>query len=455
MMPKRTLFRADSSSRIGLGHIKRDLVLASRLDSDEIHFATQELPGNINHEIPYPVHILETSDIQELINLCKHLDIDHLIVDNYEFTLEDEKKIKAECSVRLSVFDDTYQEHFCDEVINHNLSSSAKKYLHKVPSFCKISLISPLIRQAFFEERQQRRSKEGLFLCLGGSDFSNITLKTLKVLKRHRFHINVALSSSNPNLSTLEAYANVNRWIRLHVDGDIPRLLNSCEFAIVTPSVLAAEALFMNASIIAIQTAENQVEVTKFLRRKRIPTLKSTQIHKLANRGLFQSRRISLLGLPARQSEDFTLHKVSQYDLLDLFDLANDPFVRQNSFSTEDITLEEHTKWLHSLLKNTAIWLYTVRSHTNALVAQIRFNKTDKKTIISLSISKDFRGKGLAEKIIKEACTTYLSEYGNTLIEAQIKEANTASQKSFKKAGFEYFQKDNNTLYYGYGKKHE
>jgi UDP-2,4-diacetamido-2,4,6-trideoxy-beta-L-altropyranose hydrolase len=455
MMLKKILFRADSSSRIGLGHIKRDLVLASRLDSDEIHFAAQELPGNINHEIPYPVHSLRTANVQELIKLCKHLDIDHLIVDNYEFTLEDEKKIKAECSVRLSVFDDTYQEHFCDEVINHNLGSRAKKYLHKVPSFCKISLISPLIRQAFFEERQHTRSKEGLFLCLGGSDFSNITLKALKVLKRHRFHINVALSSSNPNLPTLEAYANVNRWIRLHVDGDIPRLLNSCELAIVTPSVLAAEALFMNASIIAIQTAENQIEVTKFLRRKRITTLKSTQIHKLANRGLFQSKQISLFGLPARQSEDFTLHKASQYDLLDLFDLANDPFVRKNSFSTQPITLEEHTKWFNDLLKNTSVCLYTVRSDSNALIAQIRFNKTGKKTIISLSISKDFRGKRMAEKIIKKGCSAYLKEYGNTLIEAQIKEENTASEKSFQKAGFEYLKKDNNTLYYSYGKKDE
>ena len=454
-MPKKILFRADSSSRIGLGHIKRDLVLASRLDPDEIHFATQELPGNINHEIPYPVHILQTSDIQELINLCKHLDIDHLIVDNYEFTLEDEKKIKAESSVRLSVFDDTYQEHFCDEVINHNLGSSAKKYRHRVPSFCKISLISPLIRQAFFEEKQHQRKKKDTLLCLGGSDFSNITLKVLKILKQHKFNVNVALSSSNPNLCVIQAYANINRWITLHIDGDIPKLLNSCKLAIVTPSVLAAEALFMNTPIITIQTAENQVEVAKFLRRKRVTTLKSPQVYKLASRYLFQARRKSLFRLPASETEEFSLHKASEYDLLDLFDLANDPFVRKNSFSTQAIILEEHTKWLHDLLGNRDIRLYTIRSNTNALIAQVRFNKTDKKTIISLSISKGFRGKRMAEKIIKKGCSAYLKEYGNRLIEAQVKEENTASQKSFQNAGFEYFKKENNTLYYQYGKEHE
>lgn len=454
-MPRKVLFRADSSSRIGLGHIKRDLVLASRLHAQEIHFATQALPGNINHEIPYPVHMLYTPDVAELIDLCKRLDIDHLIIDNYALTLEDEKKLKAVSSLRLSVFDDTYQEHFCDEVINHNLGTSAVKYRHKAPSFCKISLISPLIRQDFFEERQHRRSKKGLFVCLGGSDFSNLTLKLLKTLKRHSFRVNVALSSSNPNLHVLKAYANINRWVRLYIDGDIPKLLNSCELAVVTPSVLAAEALFMHTPLITIQTADNQAEVAKFLRRARVTTLKSSQIHKLANRYFFNNNRVSLFKLSSAKSEVFTLHQASEYDLLDLYDLANDPFVRKNSFSTQTITLDEHTKWLYKVLVDPDISLYTVRSVTNALIAQVRFNKTSGKTIISLSISKDFRGKKMAEKIIKKSCSAYHKEYGNTLIEAQIKEENTPSQKSFQKAGFEYIKKEGNTLYYQYGKTHE
>ena len=49
-MSKNILFRADSSSTIGTGHIMRDLVLAQKYAKagHNIIFATQDLNGNIN-----------------------------------------------------------------------------------------------------------------------------------------------------------------------------------------------------------------------------------------------------------------------------------------------------------------------------------------------------------------------------------------------------------------------
>ena len=48
---KTILFRADSSSAIGTGHIMRDLVLATQYPESKVIFATQDLEGNLNSKI--------------------------------------------------------------------------------------------------------------------------------------------------------------------------------------------------------------------------------------------------------------------------------------------------------------------------------------------------------------------------------------------------------------------
>ena len=68
------LFRADSSSFIGTGHIMRDLVLVNEFKSHKIVFATQKLSGNINYKIEedgYKIEILKDNNFKELDALIK------------------------------------------------------------------------------------------------------------------------------------------------------------------------------------------------------------------------------------------------------------------------------------------------------------------------------------------------------------------------------------------------
>ena len=81
------LVRADSSSYIGTGHIMRDLVLAKQYKNENIIFATQDLVGNINHKIieaGYKIELLKSNDFKELNDLIKKLNIDMIIIDNYD-----------------------------------------------------------------------------------------------------------------------------------------------------------------------------------------------------------------------------------------------------------------------------------------------------------------------------------------------------------------------------------
>ena len=54
------------------------------------------------------------------------------------------------------------------------------------------------------------------------------------------------------------------------------------EFGIITPSVISYEAIFMNLEFLAIQTADNQKEITKYLKRK-YKVINEREIKKIKN----------------------------------------------------------------------------------------------------------------------------------------------------------------------------
>ena len=109
------LFRADSSSNIGTGHIMRDLVLVNQFPNDNIVFATQDLEGNINYKIDeagYKVYTLKNNEFEELNFLIKELNIEMIVIDHYIIDYDFVKKLKNENpNLKIFVFDDTYEKH--------------------------------------------------------------------------------------------------------------------------------------------------------------------------------------------------------------------------------------------------------------------------------------------------------------------------------------------------------
>ncbi|MDQ1244586.1 MAG: UDP-2,4-diacetamido-2,4,6-trideoxy-beta-L-altropyranose hydrolase, partial [Campylobacterota bacterium] len=186
------LFRADSSSSIGIGHIMRDLVLAKQFEDSNIYFASLELEGNIINRIPYRVIRLNGNTLQELNSLIKELDIDMIVIDHYGIDYEFEKKLKTNNSkLKILSLDDTYKKHHCDILLNHNISADKKKYKDLVPKSCELRCGSKytLLRDEFIEEKENKRRVKNskvrtVFVAMGGADHSNINIKILKVLEK-------------------------------------------------------------------------------------------------------------------------------------------------------------------------------------------------------------------------------------------------------------------------------
>ena len=281
---KNILFRADSSSKIGLGHIMRDLVLAKKFKDANITFACQNLDGNIIDKIPYETVMLKSDDIEELIKLIKEKDIELLVIDHYDINHEDEKRIKEGTGVTVLSFDDTYEKHYCDIVLNHNIFADKKRYKNLTPSWTKILCGKKytLIRDEFKKEKKKKR----VFLSMGGADTANLNIKILKVLKKFKdIKVDVITTDANKNLKKLKSYTKDKKWIKLHINSNkMAKLMKKADFAIITPSVVLHEVLYMELPFIAIKTADNQKEFIDYLKKKEYQAIEDFSKNALYNK---------------------------------------------------------------------------------------------------------------------------------------------------------------------------
>lgn len=264
------LIRADSSSQIGLGHVMRTLVLAQQYPNDMITFACQDLAGNIMDKIPYPKHIVNSNDPEELVALIHKQRIDMVIFDHYGINAEYEKSIKEQTDVTILCLDDTYEPHHCDILLNHNMSADSNRYIGLVPTHCELRCGSAytLIRDEFKKEKMiPREKKYDLFISMGGADTANLTTNILNTLN-DSLTVCVVTTTANAHLDSLKSYIQEKKNIFLHVNShEIAKLLNQSRLAIITPSVMVHEVLFMNIPFVAVKTVDNQNDMVQYLKQ--------------------------------------------------------------------------------------------------------------------------------------------------------------------------------------------
>lgn len=288
------LVRADSSSNIGTGHIMRDLVLAKEYKNENIIFATQDLVGNIKDKIieaGYKIELLKSNDFEDLNDLIKKLNIDMIIIDNYDIDYNFEKKLKEDnSSLKIFVLDDTYEKHFCDILLNHNIYADEKKYKNKIPENCELRCGAKytLLRDEFLEakkaKKRVKKKNQTIFLGLGGADHKNLNIKILKVVEKFKksLKVNLVTTTANKNLEELKEYCKDKKWINLQINSNkVAKLMSKSDFAIVTPSVTANEIFYLDLPMITIKTAKNQKEMYKYLKKQGYFTMKKFDKQKL------------------------------------------------------------------------------------------------------------------------------------------------------------------------------
>jgi RimJ/RimL family protein N-acetyltransferase len=138
----------------------------------------------------------------------------------------------------------------------------------------------------------------------------------------------------------------------------------------------------------------------------------------------------------SKKNEDVAIEPIGKSDLIDVFNLSNQDSVRAASFNSDKIELEEHKKWFADKLKDkNTIMLKAVLE--GGFAGQVRLDLKDDKALIGVSVNENYRGKGIASKLL-QAAIVEAKKRDVKIIEALIKIENEASASLFEKNGFVY-----------------
>ena len=140
------------------------------------------------------------------------------------------------------------------------------------------------------------------------------------------------------------------------------------------------------------------------------------------------------------------LREVNESDCKYLYEWRNHPTARAVSRFTEEIPYEEHVRWFLNSLKDPKRKIY-IGMENGERIGQIRFDKNESKSEVSVTINPEKYGKGYGSLLIKEGSKKYFMEelFINRII-AEIKPENRASMRVFEKAGFKKIS-EKNTIY--------
>jgi len=133
----------------------------------------------------------------------------------------------------------------------------------------------------------------------------------------------------------------------------------------------------------------------------------------------------------------YELRRVTINDAKLLFDWANDDKVRATAIVKKEIGWDEHINWLINKLQSDQSYIYILTDDKNENIGVVRFDEDGEFFVISYSIDKSHRKKGMGQLILQLGCKKMKSIAPQCKkYKASVQTNNVASIKIFEKLGF-------------------
>ena len=473
------VIRADTSTKMGTGHIMRCLALAQAWkdaggsaifamagEMPEIEFRLRGDGFTVHHIIAKPGSEKDaalTADLAISQNAC------FVAVDGYQFDSEYQMSLKK-ARLHLLFIDDYGHAEFysADLVLNQNIY--AHEELYKNRNFkTELLLRSPfvLLRREFLSCRNRIRKNpdkaDKILVTLGGSDPDNATLKilsSLQSLTANGIEVVVVVGVGNAHNAELQAAAKLAHVsVRLVRNAsNMPELMEWADMAIISGGTTSYETAFLGLPSLIVIIAENQVQVAERLAeigtatnlgwhhnlscaciQKKIEDLrincKTREAMSLIGRHLVDGRGTTRV-IRAMLDRVITVREAVESDCEQIYEWANDEDTRAASFNSCPIDWDTHCSWFSQKLQYPNCLLLICGDELGNSLGLVRFDLAGGEAIMSINLDPNMRGRGLAGFIIIRTIDELFKRCNISKVSALIMPQNLRSAKVFKRAGF-------------------
>lgn len=273
-MKKKIIFRADGNTTTGLGHLYRLFAIVEMVKEDyEYVYLTQS--STTTDVIPesYPLQLIDKavdlSDEPLWISSQFNPEEYIIIADGYQFKSDYQKSLKK-LGFTLIYIDDLEEYHmYADVVVNHSSSAKKADFIAEEYTVFALGTDYSLLRPKFLKAAKTPRLVQHLdtaFVCFGGADKYDFSLKTAKVLLEidQVKEINIVLGAAYKNNEILELeklFSSKLRIFRNLSERNLLELMLSCNFAVAPTSTILYELSCVKMPIISGYFVDNQISV--------------------------------------------------------------------------------------------------------------------------------------------------------------------------------------------------
>lgn len=407
-----------------------------------------------------------------------------VVVDHYalaalwEHRVQEDLRLAGSSTPNVLALDDLADRvHQVNVLVDASRPDSAAPgpYRDLVPETCTTllgpayALLEPIYMQ--LQPLLAARSKlDRVLVFFGGMDASNHAGVALQALSHPRLlhlSVDVAVGTATPHLADLESRVLQRPNTKLHVGlPSLAGLMARADLALGAAGTASWERVCLGLPCLVVPVADNQEQGARALQASGaarclnlqaeadpVATLSMALLNVLddpeALKGMSESclqlgdgrglhRVVAVMLGPA---QGLRLRQALAADQWLYHWWANDPQVRLQSFHTDPIPLAQHRHWFAGRLSSPLTLLRVLVDGDGLPIGQIRFERageSDDRVMISFSLDRLARGRGLAPRLLELGLRDMVRCWGDKCEPfGEVRSENVPSCRAFLRVGFQ------------------